>query len=172
MACKASVQAKFHRGIALLHSFGYNAAQAQFRQIEEEDPACAMAYWGDAMTLYRQLWDRPSKADLEQGHSLIEKAKESEEKPIGSALISTPPRHFIRTKKKQPTKPGQPPTRKLSTGCVNAFLATRKRPSSTRYLSLLPRKPTKTILLIERKPYRFSMAFSRAYQITLVLRIT
>jgi hypothetical protein len=75
IACKSSVQTKFQRGIALLHSFGYNAAQAQFRQIEDEDPACAMAYWGDAMTLYRQLWDRPSKADLEQGHSLIEKAK-------------------------------------------------------------------------------------------------
>jgi hypothetical protein len=75
ISCQSSVQAKFQRAIALLHSFGYNAAQAQFREIEDEDPACAMAYWGDAMTLYRQLWDRPSKEDLEQGHSLIEKAK-------------------------------------------------------------------------------------------------
>ena len=44
ISCKSDAQTKFQRGIALLHSFGYNAAQAQFRQIENEDPACAMAY--------------------------------------------------------------------------------------------------------------------------------
>ena len=75
ITCKASVQAPFERGVALLHSFGYNAAQAQFQQIESEDPACAMAYWGEAMTLYRQLWDRPTKEDLQRGSALIERAQ-------------------------------------------------------------------------------------------------
>ncbi len=34
-----------------------------------------MAYWGEAMSLYHQLWDRPSVADLTNGGKLIEKAE-------------------------------------------------------------------------------------------------
>ncbi len=75
ISCTQSVQGQFEHGIALLHSFGYNAAQAQFHQVETEDPACAMAYWGEAMSLYRQLWDRPSGATLQQGFALIQKAR-------------------------------------------------------------------------------------------------
>ncbi|MGA8028232.1 MAG: hypothetical protein WB992_13905, partial [Bryobacteraceae bacterium] len=75
VSCAASVQAPFEHGIALLHSFGYGAAQAQFKQIEAEDPGCAMAYWGDAMSLYKQLWDRPSNTDLRAGLILIQKAQ-------------------------------------------------------------------------------------------------
>ncbi len=72
-----SVQAPFERGIALLHSFGYNAARDQFREIEARDPSCAMAYWGDAMAMYRQLWDRPSQADFLAGFALIRKAQQA-----------------------------------------------------------------------------------------------
>ena len=28
-----------------------------------------MAYWGEAMSLYHQLWDRPSAADLANGRA-------------------------------------------------------------------------------------------------------
>ena len=75
VSCNPAVQPLFERGVALLHSFGYNAAQKQFQQIERTDPACAMAYWGDAMSLYRQLWDRPSASALKTGWSLVQKAQ-------------------------------------------------------------------------------------------------
>lgn len=75
VSCEPSVQASFDRGIALLHSFGYEAADAQFKQIETKDPQCAMAYWGDAMTIWHQLWDRPTQDDLQRGYSLIQKAE-------------------------------------------------------------------------------------------------
>jgi hypothetical protein len=39
-----------------------------------------MAYWGEAMSLYHQLWDRPSAADLKNGANLIEKAEASDPK--------------------------------------------------------------------------------------------
>ena len=74
-SCAPSVQPAFQRGVALLHSFGYSRAAKQFETIEQQDPTCAMAYWGDAMSLYRQLWDRPSKSELQKGYELIQKAR-------------------------------------------------------------------------------------------------
>jgi tetratricopeptide (TPR) repeat protein len=74
-SCRPSVQPEFERGIALLHSFAYNRAAEQFKQVEQKDPGCAMAYWGEAMTLYKQLWDRPSDSELRQGYELIRKAE-------------------------------------------------------------------------------------------------
>src|SRR6185312_8740987 len=74
-SCSAGVQKPFERGVALLHSFEYNAAAAQFQEVERQEPGCAMAYWGDAMSLYHQLWDRPSNASLEKGAALIRKSQ-------------------------------------------------------------------------------------------------
>ncbi|MBV9407122.1 MAG: hypothetical protein JO211_17370, partial [Acidobacteriaceae bacterium] len=74
-SCSPSVQAGFERGVALLHSFGYNNAAKQFREVEQQDPSCAIAYWGEAMTLYHQLWDRPSQSNLEAGWQLVQKAQ-------------------------------------------------------------------------------------------------
>ncbi len=74
-SCAGSVQPSFERGIALLHSFGYSEARQQFEEIERRDPGCAMAYWGEAMSLYQQLWNRPSKTDLQTGHELVRKAE-------------------------------------------------------------------------------------------------
>lgn len=75
ISCSAGVQIPFEHGVALLHSFEYNTASSQFREIEHREPDCAMAYWGEAMSLYHQLWDRPSKSDLEKGALLIQRAQ-------------------------------------------------------------------------------------------------
>ena len=73
-SCAASQQASFERGVALLHSFWYEVADQQFKAVAAADPHCAMAYWGQAMSLYHQLWDRPSAADMKQGLELSQKA--------------------------------------------------------------------------------------------------
>lgn len=75
VSCGAEAQKPFDHGIALLHSFEYKAAYSQFQEIEHRAPSCAMAYWGEAMSLYHELWDRPSHSDLEKGFALIEKAE-------------------------------------------------------------------------------------------------
>jgi Tfp pilus assembly protein PilF len=62
ISCAPATQAQFERGMALLYSFEYETASDQFQEIQKKDPACAMAYWGQAMSLYHQLWDRsPSR---------------------------------------------------------------------------------------------------------------
>jgi tetratricopeptide (TPR) repeat protein len=74
-SCSASVQKPFERGVALLHSFWYDEADKQFKQVAENDPKCAMAYWGQAMSLYHALWSPPDTADLKRGRDLLQKAR-------------------------------------------------------------------------------------------------
>ena len=73
-SCAPAVQKSFERGLALLYSFEYEEAGAQFKDVSDRDAKCAMAYWGQAMSLYHQLWARPAKADLQRGAELLEKA--------------------------------------------------------------------------------------------------
>ena len=76
VSCTPAVQEKFTRGMALLYSFEYEQAQQSFESVSQTDPACAMAYWGRGMSLYHQLWSRPSRATLQQGAKLLRIAKE------------------------------------------------------------------------------------------------
>jgi tetratricopeptide (TPR) repeat protein len=57
VSCTPAVQEQFDRGVALLHSFAYAAAEHAFQGVAEQDPRCAMAHWGMAMTYYHQLWE-------------------------------------------------------------------------------------------------------------------
>src|SRR5205807_4251942 len=75
VSCAASVQKPFERGIALLHSFWYEEATKQFEQVAKDDPQCAMAHWGVAISLWHQLWDNPDKATIKRGLEEIRKAK-------------------------------------------------------------------------------------------------
>jgi tetratricopeptide (TPR) repeat protein len=59
ISCAPAVQQQFDRGVALLHSFAYAAANGAFQNVARLDPNCAMAHWGAAMTYFHQLWDPP-----------------------------------------------------------------------------------------------------------------
>src|SRR5271154_5092392 len=59
ISCAAGVQEQFDRGVALLHSFAYGAAENTFRGVAEADEQCAMAHWGMAMTHFHELWEPP-----------------------------------------------------------------------------------------------------------------
>ena len=59
VSCKPAVQEQFDRGVALLHSFAYTAAEDAFQGVAEQDPRCAMAHWGMAMAYFHQLWEPP-----------------------------------------------------------------------------------------------------------------
>ncbi|HEU4388654.1 MAG TPA: hypothetical protein VFV34_12710, partial [Blastocatellia bacterium] len=47
---------QFNRAVALLHSFWYEEAEKSFSEVTRIDPACAMGYWGIAMSLYHPIW--------------------------------------------------------------------------------------------------------------------
>src|ERR1700722_6008926 len=57
VSCSARVRVPFNRGVALLHDFWYEKAQAQFVGIAKGGPGCPMAHWGIAMSLFHQIWD-------------------------------------------------------------------------------------------------------------------
>ncbi len=75
VTCSAAAQKQFDQALAALHSFWYEEALRVFTAVAETDPACAMAYWGIAMSIYYPLWVPPSQPTLQKGTNAIEKAK-------------------------------------------------------------------------------------------------
>jgi tetratricopeptide (TPR) repeat protein len=75
VSCAPGVQKPFERGVALLHSFWYEEAEKQFQQIAADDPRCAMAHWGVALSLWHQLWNHPDEKVIEHGLNEVHQAK-------------------------------------------------------------------------------------------------
>ena len=72
VSCSGKVKKDFNLAIALLHSFEYEEAEKVFAKIIDEEPECAMAYWGVAMCNYHALWTPPSESELKKGAKAIE----------------------------------------------------------------------------------------------------
>jgi hypothetical protein len=75
ISCAPEVRLQFEQAVAFLHSFQYQQAGTAFRDVAKTDPRCAMAYWGLAMALWHQLWDRPDTSTLKEGWAYIQKAE-------------------------------------------------------------------------------------------------
>jgi tetratricopeptide (TPR) repeat protein len=75
VSCAPAVQKPFERGVALLHSFWYEEAEKEFQQIATDDPHCAMAHWGVAISLWHQLWNDPNAKVIERGLDEVHQAK-------------------------------------------------------------------------------------------------
>jgi tetratricopeptide (TPR) repeat protein len=80
VSCSAAVQKPFERGVALLHSFWYEEAEKEFEQIAKDDPKCAMAHWGVAMSIWHQLWNQPDEKVIGHGLEEVHKAEKLEGK--------------------------------------------------------------------------------------------
>jgi hypothetical protein len=74
VSCAEAVQKPFERGVALLHSFWYEEAEKEFADIAKDDPKCAMAQWGLAMSQWHQLWNHPDEATTKKGREEMKKA--------------------------------------------------------------------------------------------------
>jgi hypothetical protein len=75
ISCSA-VQDKFDRAVALLHNFFYPETVKAFQAIIKEDPDCAMAYWGLAMSeLPNPLVPPFPPANLKAGLEAIQQGK-------------------------------------------------------------------------------------------------
>jgi tetratricopeptide (TPR) repeat protein len=75
VSCAEATKEPMERGIALLHSFGYEEATQQFTDLTKSDPKCAMSHWGVAMTQFHELWGRPDKSSMDLGWKEIEEAQ-------------------------------------------------------------------------------------------------
>jgi hypothetical protein len=50
ISCGPAVQETFKKAVWTLHSFWYPEARKGFTAVTEAEPACAMGYWGIAMS--------------------------------------------------------------------------------------------------------------------------
>ncbi len=90
VACEESVQSEFDEALGMMHHMMYVASRSAFEEIIEQDPDCAMAYWGVATTLFQPLWGtRPSDEELQRGWEMIGKAKERVESEREKKLIKS-----------------------------------------------------------------------------------
>lgn len=90
-SCSLEAERRFEQGVALLHSFWYERASDTFKEVVAADSACAMGYWGQAMSLFHPLWIPPAVdpvaglAAAERGLAL---ARTARERTYGSAIRS------------------------------------------------------------------------------------
>lgn len=75
------VKSDFNTAVELLHSFEYDEAEKAFAKIIDEEPACAMAYWGVAMCNFHPLWEPPTEADLRKGSAAVALARSIRQVP-------------------------------------------------------------------------------------------
>jgi tetratricopeptide (TPR) repeat protein len=74
-SCSRQVGSTFNEAIALLASFQYDFSRKVFAEVAQKDPQCAMAFWGEAMSLYHQLWTGPNAKTLQEGLADIRMAQ-------------------------------------------------------------------------------------------------
>ena len=75
VSCAPDVQKSFEKGVALLHSFWYEESTKAFQEIQKQDPQCAMAYWGEGMSAWHQLWGHPDAKTIKKEFAVVKKAQ-------------------------------------------------------------------------------------------------
>jgi len=86
-SCGEDIRDQFDYGITMLHSFEYPETTRVFGELIGQEPSCAMAYWGAAMSVWHPLWAPPSVADLRRGAELLTAAHELDASPRERAYL-------------------------------------------------------------------------------------
>ncbi len=104
-SCSAESQPMLEKGLALLHHMTYGSARATFEDVVNNEPDCAMAYWGVAMSLIHPLWsDPPGKDDFAKGQAMLQLAKSKGKKtPRELAYIEAVERYYSQGRKTKET---------------------------------------------------------------------
>ncbi len=75
-SCDSKVQGQFERGVAMLHSYWFTEARKVFDTVIQQDPSCAIAYWGLAVNyLGSSLAAAPSPKDIATASEGLDKAR-------------------------------------------------------------------------------------------------
>ena len=78
----SEAQKHFIRGVAILHSFGYEQAREQFHAAQELEPDFALAYWGETLTYNHPLL---AERDLESPRAALERLGATREERAAKA---------------------------------------------------------------------------------------
>ena len=79
----AEAQPHFLRGVAILHSFGWKQAIAEFQAAQQADPDFAMAYWGETLCYNHPLFGSPP--DDENPRAVLKRLGATPEERLGKA---------------------------------------------------------------------------------------
>ncbi len=74
-SCTLTAQPEFDKAMLYQHSFWYRSSQRAFEEVLKDDPNCAIAYWGIALSL---LWNPhvpPPAKNLAEGAAALAKGK-------------------------------------------------------------------------------------------------
>ena len=74
LSCRKEVHASFNRAVALVHSFWHDEAEREFRRVAQDDPDCAMAWWGVAFTHAHPILSSPTDSDIAAGMAALVRA--------------------------------------------------------------------------------------------------
>jgi hypothetical protein len=94
-SCAAGASELVETGVALLHSFQYTESHDAFIQAAKEDPSCAMAHWGLAMSRDQLLWEFPDKQTLQQGLEDVQQAQKLSASTLSENKITERERGYI-----------------------------------------------------------------------------
>src|SRR5437660_1058613 len=72
-SCRGAARREVEHGVAYLHSLWYEKATETFTAAAVVDSSCAMAFWGQAMSLLHPLWTPPSSADAKAALAAIDR---------------------------------------------------------------------------------------------------
>jgi hypothetical protein len=77
-SCAPAIEKRFERAMALLHSFWANDAIKEFNAVLQQDPSCAIAYWGIAVALQQNplTAQAPSAQATKDALAGLEKARQ------------------------------------------------------------------------------------------------
>lgn len=71
-----NAQNAFYRGVLALHNFWYPVAEASFQEAIQIDSSFAMAYWGEAMSKNKTLWQNQDRKKAREILSQLGNSKE------------------------------------------------------------------------------------------------
>ena len=84
-SASARAQEHFLRGVAILHSFGFEDAVDEFQAAQAIEPDFALAYWGEAMAANNNPLTSPTRQDLPAARSALRKLGTSRSERIAKA---------------------------------------------------------------------------------------
>ena len=74
-SCSPTAQREFDRAMLYQHSFWYRSSQRAFEETLKDDPNCAIAYWGIALSLLWNPHAPPPAKNLADGAASLAKGK-------------------------------------------------------------------------------------------------
>ncbi|HEV7410213.1 MAG TPA: hypothetical protein VGO01_17155, partial [Bradyrhizobium sp.] len=81
ISCSPAAQQRFNRALAMQHSFFFPETVKAFTAVADNEPSCAMAYWGIAISQRPNPLVGPFAGDvLKRGWEAIEKARAASQK--------------------------------------------------------------------------------------------